>query len=262
MRKRYFLTAVFFASLLFSNTLFSQSDTLDVPASTTVGYLNNVIIGDTTATGARVNLKRVYRLQRASIYWISTEITTRGWDLNIVGAEDNPAKPSYPPIIAFGIMQDGRNAARIASVDGNLTLKNLYISGINQNNVQQNNGFEIYKDDAVVKIDKCNFEWFRLHCYWVHSKNTSVYITNSFFRNNSNNTGPFNGRLGKFDDLATNEVVMQNNTFVNFQSFMFSIRFNTCKFFKFDHNTIVNQVKWPFHSEYHTNAEITNNIFL
>jgi hypothetical protein len=261
MKHMYVYAVAMLLALGTYGSVFAQSDTLDVPASTAVGHLTNVILGDTTASGARVNLNRVYRLQRASIYWIGGQITTKGWDLRIVGVKENPATPTYPPIIAYGVLQDGSTAPRIASVDGNLVLKNLFISGVDPKNVIKTTAFEVYRDSAQVTIDNCKFEWHKVRALWVHAKYTSVTITNSHFRNVTNNTGPFNGRLMSFDDLETNRVIMQNNTFVNHQSYLFANRFNKTSYFKFDHNTVVNTVKWPFHNEHWSDAEITNNIF-
>ncbi len=261
MKQIYLLFASLILVFIVSSKVLAQSNILDVPASTQVGYLNDFIKADTTATGARKDPNRIYRLQRASIYWISTEIITKGWDLTIIGADEDPAKPSYPPIIAYGVMADGRNAQRVVSADGNLTVKNIYFSGINQKDVAMNTAFELYKDGAKLVIDKCYFEYFKVRVWWGHAKNLSITMTNSYCRNLTNNSGPFNGRVSGQDDLVTKEVILQNNTFLNVQSMIFSIRFNSCGYFKFDHNTVVNEVKWPLHYEYHTNAEITNNIF-
>jgi hypothetical protein len=56
---------------------------------------------------------------------------------------------------------------------------------------------------------------------------------------------------------------MQNNTFFNMNSFAFFADISSIPpdYLLFDHNTIVNSMKFPIHSFWLPNAKVTNNIF-
>ena len=234
---------------------------LDVPPDPNFAkdYLNSVIYGDTTDTGERIP-DRVYRLQVGGIYYFNNIIKTDGWDLKIV-AEGEGTPQFSKAIILTGRNDQGKQPARFADVHGDVLFKNLYFSCISDNEKQVNDLVRVYKDDAVITMENCFVEWLKLHVFRIYSSNTSLYIRDSYFRNITVIGGPFNGKIANFEDNPVKEVVLENNTIANVQGITFKMRFNTVEHFKFNHNTVVNTLKWPFHFEYWTNGEVTNNIF-
>ncbi len=257
------LIYAFFSALLlafFSNI--NAQNYLDVPPDPNFSpdYLNNVIYGDTTDNGERYP-DRVYRLQVGGIYYFNNPIVTDGWDLKIV-AEGDPIGGFDKAIILVEKNDQGKVPARFAEVHGDLLFKNLYFSCVTTKNKQVNDLTRVYKDGAKIEMDNCYVEWTKLFAFArIFSQNTSVRITDSYFNNVSGVGGPFNGKVIQFQDNPVKEIFVQNNTFVNIQGPLINIRFNTVRSFVFDHNTVVNEIKWPFHHEYWVNGKVTNNIF-
>ena len=253
-----FLTSLLI--LLSAGLIFAQNY-LDIPPDPNFSkdYLNRIIYGDTTDTGERIP-DRVYRLEIGGIYYFNNIIKTDGWDLKIV-AEGTPTAEFSKAIILTGKNDQGKQPARFAEVHGDVLFKNLYFSCVTEDDKQMLDVIRVYKDSANVTFENCYFEWPKLHVARMFASNTSLYVKDCYFRNITVVGGPFNGKIANFEDNPVNEIIFQNNTIVNVQGITFKIRFNTVKYFKFDHNTVVNTIKWPFHFEYWTNGEVTNNIF-
>ena len=233
---------------------------LDVPPDPNYSsdYLNKVIYGDTTSTGDRV-ADRVYRLEPGGIYYFNNIIKIKG-DLKIV-AEGQSDSGFDKAIILTGTNDQGNRPGRFAETHGDVVFKNLYFSCVTDKDKQMNDLVRMYSDSALIDMENCFVEWPKLYVFRVYSSHNTVIIKDSYFRNITGVGGPFNGKILGFEDTPAEKVVMQNNTMVNIQGPLFKGRFNTIKFFKFDHNTVVNTIKWPFHFEYWTNGEVTNNIF-
>ena len=248
--------------VLVSGALAQDQDSLLVPPDPNFAkdYLNSVIYGDTTDTGARKNLNRVYVLEIGGIYYFNNSIKTDGWDLKIV-AKGDPTPEFSKAVILVGKNDQGVQPTRFSEVHGDVEFKNLYFSCVTEDDKQVNDVCDVYKDSAMIVMENCYVEWAKLFVFRVYSQHTTVKITDSYFNNITGFTGPFNGKVLSLEDQPTESVLMQNNTMVDIQGVMYKGRFNAVKHFKFDHNTVVNTFKWPFHSEYWVNAEITNNVF-
>ena len=257
-RIQFFLVFAFLMGVM--NGVFAQNY-LDIPPDPNFSkdYLNSIIFGDTTATGGRFP-DRVYRLEIGGIYYFNNTIKTDGWDLKIVA--DGTATPEFSKaIILLGKNDQGQKPARFGEVDGDVLFKNIYFAGVTDDDKQLNDLVRVFKDDAIMEMENCYVEWVKLHVFRSFGTNATLHIKDSYFNNISGTGGPFNGKVANFDDNPVNEITMQNNTMINIQGIMFKIRFNTVNKFVFDHNTVVNTIKWPFHFEYWTDGEITNNIF-
>ncbi|MBI9072984.1 MAG: T9SS type A sorting domain-containing protein [Melioribacteraceae bacterium] len=234
---------------------------LDVPPDPDFAknYLNNVIYGDTSATGERV-ADRVYRLEVGGIYYFNNSIITDGWDLRIEGAGE-PVGGFSKAIILTGKNDDGGKPAEFAQVTGDVSIKNLYFSAIDDLDRPLNHLIMCYKDGAILEAENIYTEWVKLHVFRFYGLNSTLRATDSYFNNTTFKSGIFNGRLVGFEDLPVKEYFVQNCTVMNMQGIMLKGRFNTIEKVTFDHNTIINQAKWPFHYEYWTDGEVTNNVF-
>ncbi|NOZ55283.1 MAG: T9SS type A sorting domain-containing protein [Calditrichaeota bacterium] len=260
MAKRVAIVAVVFGLFLGLVPVVHAQNYLDVPPDPNFAkdYLNNVIYGDTTESGDRVP-DRVYRLQAGGIYYFNNIIKLKT-DLKIV-AEGEGEGGFNKAIILTGLNDQGKQPSRFADVHGDICFKNLYFSLVTENDKQVRELAREYKDGAVLRMENCFVEWPNGLVFRVYSANTSLYIKDSYFRNITNVGGPFAGKIAQFQHNPVNEIVLQNNTMANIQGPLIAPRFNTVGLFKFDHNTVVNELKWPFHFEYWTNGVVTNNIF-
>ncbi|MBD3377670.1 T9SS type A sorting domain-containing protein [candidate division KSB1 bacterium] len=226
-----------------------------------LGVLENTIMGDTTATGERVNPNRIYQLQRGAVYFMNGPINTRGYHLQLVAPDDDPANPVAPPVIAPGLREDGSSTGQLLQAEGDVTLKNLYIIPMTPTGAQKWNMMRINKDSVRVVLDNCNYEMCSGLGLNIRSQWTKVYITNCHYRNMVNQGGLYNGRSLEFSENPVDTLVMINNTYFNGNSFFFQIRLNLVNFARIEHNTIVNTVKWPFQWSWQTNAIFSNNLF-
>ena len=89
--------------------------------------MNNVIIGDTTASGQRNDLNRIYVLQRNGIYFVNTPIINNGWPLRIKAQGGTDKKPV---IFLVKNTTTGNNPAAFVQVASHLSLQSLVITGI------------------------------------------------------------------------------------------------------------------------------------
>ncbi len=246
----------------------TAADTMYVYA-TPPGNINNVIAGDTTATGARKDPNRVYVLQQTgstdTTYFFTATINMftnfKGATLTIVG-KDNPVT-GMPPVIEPYILTDNSTPARFTECDeGNIDFENLYFLG------KRTDGLITAGDDrlldgipvhAWLKINHCVFDDFTagqgaLISYGGDSNN--VYITNTEFRNIQSQAGfPTNIIFAE----AADTMQFVNDTFFGIS---FGIWGNdNLRYLQFVHNTMVGCAWMPLRVYQADSADISDNIF-
>ena len=256
-------------TLLPSKSFAQAADTL-VVAALPPGNLNDVINGDTTATGERNNPNRVYVLQQTgaydTTYYLTAEVEVK--DLTLIG-KINPTT-GYIPVIAPFILEDNssiENFFRTAE-DGNVTLKNLYITGTRTDGTCESIR-PIFARFPNVKttMENCVIENFgqnatpNLIDYW-SSHRAVTKLTHCLWRNNQSSR-PQNPGIHwsgpNADDIDT--MIVKNCTFAvlggNIVGSPYSIGY-----LEFDHNTMFMHTKSsPFSLRSMSGVHITNNIF-
>lgn len=260
LRKIFLLVA---AVLIISPAIFAQApDTLVVPTQidgSPLGAINKFIIGDTTASGERNNPNRYYKLERDSIYFLDGTLSAN-FDLNLIA--DKPDANHRPAILAQGVLADGSSLVVFVACKSNATFKNIYFQTAQPTGTGESTiTVQLLKDSARYVFDGCHFEWGLWLTMGSWAKHTKVYITNSYFRNVENATSVWNGRGISFQDRDADTVVIVNNTFFNLNSFIFQGQHDLINYARFEHNTIVNSVKWPIQWQWQTNANFSNNLF-
>ena len=271
--KKIFAIMLFTASMvlyLMPVSLFAQasSDTLYVSAMPP-GNINEVISGDTTATGARKDPNRVYVMQQTgsldTTYFFTATINMaanfNGVTLTIIG-KNNPVT-GMPPVIEPFILSDNSTPARFTeNLEGNLNLDNLYFLG------KRTDGLITAGDDRLldgipqgssVRINHCVFDDFTAGQGALLSyggSGNSFYITNCEFRNIQSQAGfPTNIIFAE----AADTLQFVNNTFY---AISFGIWGNdNLRYFQFNHNTMVGCAWMPFRIYQADSAYISNNIF-
>ncbi len=263
MKKIIHIYLMLLTALLFSaSTLFAQADTVMVPTmmdGSPLGAINKFILGDTTSTGARNNIDRVYKLKRDSIYFLSGTLSAN-FPLRIIA--DAPDDTHRPAVIAQGVLPDGKSLVVFVQCFDDATLKNIYFqtsqpTGVGESiiTVQQ------LKENGKYMYDGVYFEWGAWLTIGTWAKNTKTTIQNCYFRNVENPTSEWNGRGISFQNRDQDTVIMVNNTFFNVNSFFLQGQRNLMKYVKFEHNTMVNSIKWPIQWEWQVNADFNNNLF-
>ena len=123
---RVMLAALLLLSL--ATAAFGQH-TMFLKAPTTATYLSDIIMGDTTASGARVDSLRVYMLQRGGTWFWNNIVTNAGWPLNIVASDTGVAE--QPRVYSMPVPNATPLAVpyQFVNVEGNLYVKGITMVG-------------------------------------------------------------------------------------------------------------------------------------
>ncbi|HHB78900.1 MAG TPA: right-handed parallel beta-helix repeat-containing protein, partial [Saprospiraceae bacterium] len=248
-----FLAVIFMLSI--SHSIFAQADTVFIASNPLPGTLRDAIIGDTLADGSRTNPDRVYQLERNGVYFLSGMFVA-GFDLKIFA--EAPDATHRPPIIA---------PAQAAGIDhdficqGDVSFRNLYISNISAGGSRNFGGILCFGDNHTYELDSCILEGNQWNGFVIFGPTKKITMTNCVVRNSVNSGSPWNGRGLSTRDQPVEEVVIENNTFYNLNSFVFRGEWNEIKKMTFNHNTMVNTIKWPLQWHYATDATFNYNIF-
>ncbi|MHB1688232.1 MAG: T9SS type A sorting domain-containing protein [Ignavibacteriaceae bacterium] len=260
--KSIFTAISFFALVILfavpSKTFAQTSDTVWV-AATPVGNINDFISGDTTATGARVNPNRVYKLHRDSIFFFTGKINAN-FHLTLIAGNGNGALPVIEPAI---LPDNSRPSTFINLLSGGLTFKQLYLLGIAPDELPVGNGIaiNIAGDSMKIKADSCIFDGWSNRAFSAGGKNNGYWITDNIFRNQQSYTAWLWGDAWiSLSNIPTDTVHFANNTmFCNNSYALAFVYYN--KYLVFNHNTVFltnGNPLWLFNL---TNGVITNNIF-
>ncbi len=226
---------------------FGQNELIVEPYSINSKFLNDVIRGDTTAGGQRLNLDRVYVLRRGGLYFVQSSIQNTGYPLRV---KSENAAGQKPEIHAFRSIA-GTYPAQIFQVDTLLDIKNLILVGWDEGGesftVCSSRLINVNKLGSSVYVDSCV-----LHATTATHIQTSVAaryvrVTNTTFANcgnvRDNNLG--NGRGIDFRNVSIDSAFVQNCSFLNMQDRVirhYGAGQVPLKNLTVNHNTFVNEL--------------------
>ncbi|MEN8158199.1 MAG: T9SS type A sorting domain-containing protein [Bacteroidota bacterium] len=244
---------------------FGQADTLLVPndfGGSTFGSLQKFILGDTTAAGERNNPERYYKLEKNKIYFLDG-IFFCDFDLRLIADEVEAGE--VPPIVASTAGADGVIQLIQFKLFGNGYIKNIVFQMTPPTgNGESNASFFLSGEGKQYEFDHVRIEWGLWTGMVTEVPVSKVVIRNCYFRNLEHKTNIWNGRgFGFYQENPADTVIMQNNTFFNMNSFIFFADISSIppNYLLFDHNTIVNTMKFPLHSFWLPDAVVINNLF-
>jgi hypothetical protein len=196
---------------------FAQTELIVEPYAVSAKYLNEVIQGDTTPTGARLNPARVYVLRRGGLYFANAFIQNTGYALR-VKAENTIG--SKPVINAFR-GSAGTYAAQIFQVDTLLWLQNLSMNGWDEGGedfaIYQSRIINVNRIGSEVYVDSCTLNGGTGALLQTSVAARYVRVTNSTFANagnvRANNLG--NGRAIDFRNVSIDSARIENCSFFN-----------------------------------------------
>ena len=270
---KYFVLFIFSLFFLIPVLVYGQGPH-DLIVNPNDGYLNDVVAGDTTASGDRVDLDRVYVLKRDSSYFVNYRIDVDGFDVRM-RAEDGLG--NRPVIYMTVRTADGTfpgEIYRLINTGGNLWIKNLIMVGYIEaiENEIENIPSGLIRVNAAgydIVIDGCLITQNRGQHIRTESACRVVKVTNSTFTN-MGDEGRSNFGAGKAIDLrdtSCDTLLFTHNTFVNFQDRIIRHRSSVgaINHLIFDHNTVING--GSFHGTLAlgwmgADAKITNNLFI
>jgi len=265
MKKRLTQILCMIFAIAIQINVYGQADTVNVPTvynGDALGAINNFILGDTTATGERKNPDRFYKLERNKIYFLNGEFHANFF-LRLIA--DEADADNKPPIVASTTGADGKPQLIQFKVLDDAYIKNIMFQMTPPGgNGESNASFFLAKEGGNYYFDNVQWEWGLWMQVVAVKPVNKIVVRNCYFRNPQHKTNIYNGRgVGFYLENPSDTVIMVNNTFFNMNSFAFVADQGSTppKYFLFDHNTIVNEMKWPIHSYWLTNAHVTNNLF-
>lgn len=244
------------------NSFAQNADTMFVTALPP-GNLNTVIMGDTTASGARVNPNRVYVLQQddpTTPYFITAPIYSN-FNLTIIGKND--PKTGKPPVIEPFINSDNGSPARyISASGGNVTLKNVYLLATRPDGTTTT-GYAVYTtaDSISLTVDKCVFENFNnANIINNTGKHFKFKITNSAFRDIQSSFWQGGSIFWSNAGVPVDTAIFVNNTFYCIMRALYGSP-GWFGYLQFEHNTVFLGEGQPMLAQQMVNGKINNNIF-
>ncbi len=242
--------------------LFAQSpDTLDVPFEDSqgrVGAISRFILGDTTASGERNNINRVYRLQRGEIYLVNGK-TYFDFPLTLI-ADDDESK--QPPVIAPFPLEDGSIPRVTFYLYEDSYLKNIYFLGMAPNNERSpwDRPLILGGDGTKLVLENCICDAYTAAGIANIGENTSLFVKDCLWRNICD-VGQFDGQFFFNYGGYMDTISVVNCTFFNGSSYFLCNAREYANYVRFEHNTLfINNIN-PFYTPYLSNADIRNNIF-
>jgi hypothetical protein len=262
------ISAMFFLSKLYAQ----NAHELLIPApTTTVTYLSDAIMGDTTSSGTRKDPDRVYLLQRGGVYYNYALIRNTGWTLRI---KAQPGKGAKPIIYQLANPTTGAVQGQLVDVRGDVWMQSVCVSmrlEADPTTLTLNFGSVLATNAAgfTITVDSCILSNVSGQIIRTASACRAVKVTNSILAN-SGNLSVSNFGAGKGIDLrdgSCDTLLFKNNTFVNFLDRIIRHRTSTANLNNliFDHNTIINSCS--YHGQFAlgwmgNSATITNNLFV
>ncbi|MCF6269866.1 MAG: T9SS type A sorting domain-containing protein [Melioribacteraceae bacterium] len=219
---------------------FAQDHELIVPDD---DFLNSTINGDTTSTGDRVDMNRVYILERGKQYYINSDIINEGYALRIVAQEGEGLRP----VILMAQNEWTGNYPWVPfQLAGDIFLKGIVITGMppDDDTYVTNSIIWCIAPGFDIVIDDCIFTDVSGQMIRTQSPQRKLQITNTILADIGfiGLTGFGTGKGLDFRDGSIDSVIIVNNTWVNIQSRLIRHRNGTAPINNLDfrHNTIIN----------------------
>ena len=241
-----------------------QSDTLLVKWQNADGSVNIDVLRNTIAVDTPRVATRVYKLQKGGFYWITETITNDGWPLRIVGETPGAGERENPAVLQMVAREDGSVNGRMITGGGDITLKNLYIIGADNNGVQTYyQPIQIDAGDSRFVFDNCVFERTNFALVAFTAKNNNITFTNCKFRNliGQPSTQQWEGR-GISIWADQDSVVVENCTFFNLGFTAFQLEGGAANYVRFNHNTLVNIGRSMNAGNWWREAYFANNLII
>jgi hypothetical protein len=257
MRKMQVLVAVLVVLSLLPVPMNGQNLFRVPPYIVNSTFLNNFIVGDTLANGARRDSNVVYVLQRGGVY-LSQVAITNGYPIRFQ-THDTTAGVSKPIIYLYPNATTGNPPGTFITMRANVSLKNIILCGYFEPgnytlkdtaylNHLQGSLFNTNVAGLTLTLDSCILSSTNGNHVRTDQPPRTIRITNCKFVD-MGFLGRSNLGAGKGIDVRAGSVdsfIVVNNTFVNWQDRIirhFSSTANI-QYLRFEHNTCVNGMSY------------------
>jgi hypothetical protein len=251
-----------FANLLLASNLIAQEDIIVIDGgASNGGKLETTINGDTTATGERVNPNRIYELKRGQIYFMHAPINVDnlGGTLTIrAEAGDGPK-----PVIIRKPLDEVNVGGNV--IKGSFTIQNIQMSW------RQTDGsygdsywglFVISENNSKLLVEDCMFEMGYGDLFYtdrVVNGQVSIF-RNNYFRDFHDGGTWWAGRVITCK-VPMDTLIFENNTTTGCGLTVLGQQ-TLIAFGFINHNTFINNTKYPFLNQYWKECYCTNNLFV
>jgi len=234
--------------------------------------LRDAILNDTDRPEGRV-----YKLERGGLYWNTLRIENEDFHLRIVGETAEEADPAAsfvcgesgdqdcgPAIIQLVEDEQGEVDTRMITGLGSVTLKNLWITGADNNGVQTSfQPIQIDASNVDVLMQGNVFTMSNFAIPAITGSGNSVEFRDNVFRNLQGRPADqqWQGR-GIEITAAQESVIIENNTFFNVNFTSFQMGGSTPQYLRFNQNTIVNNGRQIISGSQWLEAYMTNNLIV
>ncbi len=226
--------------------------------------LRNTILND-TLDGARKHPDRVYVLETGGTYFTVDAIVNQGFHLNIRSqTEAEVGSENYlgPARIQLKTDEAGGSAGRLMTVQGDLTLDGVFVTGMHDGGSTGNYlPIRVSADNARIVVKNSIFEQTDFALFGFDSQNNKVYIYDSMFRNHINKTQQWEGRGIRFE-AGADTLIVENTTYMNLGMTVLQSEAGPINYTRFVHNTVINVGRIFNTGNFWKEAYVANNLFV
>ncbi|MFO7670300.1 MAG: T9SS type A sorting domain-containing protein [Bacteroidales bacterium] len=221
------------------------------------GILENTINGDTTLTGERIHPNRIYELEAGETYLQHGPIRVNnpGGTLTIMGVEGG----SKPVILKVPL--DGAEIGA-NEINSNLTIRNIQYHARQTDGVRPASCWNIQGADHHLLVEDCLIEHCNLSIFNMNHvpQGAEIEINNSYFRDLNGFDQWWGSRIVECR-VPVDVFIFENNTV---SGGGLTILGQNCLFdySVINHNTFINNHKFPFLNQYWKEVYFTNNLFV
>jgi hypothetical protein len=249
---------LFFSGLLIAGNLIAQENVIVIEGGADKGgLLEATINGDTTETGERNNPNRIYELKAGEIYYQQKPIIVNNPDgvLTIRGQTGGPK-----PVIIKQPLDEvpvGQNV-----INSSLTFLNIQYENMETDHNLPWSAFYINGDNHRLDVEDCLIE----NCNGIIfnaggiTKGAKIILRGNYFRD-MNDFSQWWGARAVECKYAIDSLVIDNNTFTG-AGLLFLCQESVIDVAIINHNTIINNHKYPFLNQYWRECYFTNNLFV
>jgi hypothetical protein len=247
-----------FMNLLLAGTLIAQEDVVVIPGGMeNAGLLEATINGDTTATGDRVNPNRIYELNANSFYIQHGPIIVTNPDgvLTIRGAQGG----AKPVIIKVPLNEV---AIGTSEINSSLNFFNIQYHNMETSSALPWVTFNISGDNHHIWVEDCLLE----NCMGIIFNGgnigvgAKITLRNNYWRDLNDFSQWWGARAAECKQ-AIDSLVIENNTFTG-GGLTFLSQESLCDVAVINHNTFINNHKYPFLNQYWRELYFTNNLWV
>lgn len=243
MKNRYSLLKFFaLCGILLGFTYESTAQTRVISIEPLLGSVNDVIDGDTTDTGERIEPNNtVYELEGGQLYPLTRSIENDGYPLYIRTNPEDDERAILQPFAA-----DGGEASRAFNARGDLRLEGIQVKNVDQLGGLQERIIRLREDDIRLTLDDCWLEIEDQAGIRCDENNTRIFVLNSIISNVGQGNDPDNGRL--IDDRGNDvdSIVIFNSAIYNITSRFLRDGGGVINYASVDQNTFMNSSQRGF----------------